>query len=165
MHPASAQTHDGPTPDHRIEGVRVGKIVFVDSQGIVHVDFKGNGAGPLPAKLSGAMQTRLRKQGVSAFAQVLLLFEEGEPHRPVVFDVVVGAVGAMEEIAIQMADDQDVTVDGKSITFDAREQIVLRCGKSSITLTRAGKVLIRGAYLLNRSSGVNRIKGGSVQIN
>ena len=30
---------------------------------------------------------------------------------------------------------------------------------------RAGKVLIRGAYLLSRSSGVNRIKGGSVQIN
>ena len=41
----------------------------------------------------------------------------------------------------------------------------LRCGKASITLTRAGKVLIRGAYLLSRSSGVNRIKGGSVQIN
>ena len=28
-----------------------------------------------------------------------------------------------------------------------------------------GKVLIRGTYLLSRSSGVNRIKGGSVQIN
>jgi hypothetical protein len=56
-------------------------------------------------------------------------------------------------------------IDGKRVTFDAREEIVLRCGKASITLTKAGKVLIRGAYLLNRSSGVNRIKGGSVQIN
>ncbi|MEP7119602.1 MAG: hypothetical protein ABJE95_01785, partial [Byssovorax sp.] len=36
---------------------------------------------------------------------------------------------------------------------------------SSITLTRAGKILIRGAYVLTRSSGVNRIQGGSVQIN
>ena len=35
----------------------------------------------------------------------------------------------------------------------------------NIMLTRAGKVLIRGAYLLSRSSGANRIKGGSVQIN
>jgi hypothetical protein len=34
-----------------------------------------------------------------------------------------------------------------------------------LTLTHAGKVLIRGAYVLSRSSGVNRIKGGSVQIN
>ena len=47
----------------------------------------------------------------------------------------------------------------------AEREIELRCGKSSLVLTRAGKVLIRGAYLLSRSSGVNRIKGGSVQIN
>ena len=47
----------------------------------------------------------------------------------------------------------------------AEHEIVLRCGKASLTLTRAGKVLIRGTYLLSRSSGVNRIKGGSVQIN
>ena len=59
----------------------------------------------------------------------------------------------------------DVTVDGKRVSFNAEEEIVLRCGKASITLTKAGKVIIRGAYLLNRSSGVNRIKGGSVQIN
>jgi hypothetical protein len=32
-------------------------------------------------------------------------------------------------------------------------------------LTSAGKVMIQGAYLSNRSSGVLRIKGGSVQIN
>ena len=41
---------------------------------------------------------------------------------------------------------------------------MLRCGKASITLTKAGKVLIEGTYLLNRSSGVNRIKGGSAPI-
>ena len=31
--------------------------------------------------------------------------------------------------------------------------------------TKAGKVILGGAYVLSRSSGVNRIKGGSVQIN
>ena len=48
---------------------------------------------------------------------------------------------------------------------DAREQLVLRCGKARITLTSAGKVLIEGAYISSRSTGVNRIKGGSVQLN
>jgi hypothetical protein len=47
----------------------------------------------------------------------------------------------------------------------AAEELVLRCGDASITLTRAGKIILRGTYLLSRSSGVNRIKGGSVQIN
>jgi hypothetical protein len=59
----------------------------------------------------------------------------------------------------------DVELNGKRLELTAEDEIVLRCGNASITLTRAGKVLIRGAYLLSRSSGVNRIKGGSVQIN
>jgi Domain of unknown function (DUF6484) len=59
----------------------------------------------------------------------------------------------------------EVERDGEQLVLTAEREIVLRCGKASLTLTRAGKVLIRGAYLLSRSSGVNRIKGGSVQIN
>jgi hypothetical protein len=59
----------------------------------------------------------------------------------------------------------EAVVDGEMVNIEGKEQIVLKCGKASITLTRSGKILIRGAYLLNRSSGVNRIKGGSVQIN
>jgi hypothetical protein len=42
---------------------------------------------------------------------------------------------------------------------------VLQCGKASITLTKAGKVLIQGSYVSSRSTGVNRVKGGSVQLN
>jgi hypothetical protein len=42
---------------------------------------------------------------------------------------------------------------------------VLKCGNASITLTKAGKILVEGTYVSNRSSGVMRIKGGSVQIN
>ena len=59
----------------------------------------------------------------------------------------------------------NVELNGEHLELTAKEEIVLRCGKSSITLTQAGKVIIRGEYLLSRSSGVNRIKGGSVQIN
>lgn len=47
----------------------------------------------------------------------------------------------------------------------AAKQLTLRCGKSSITLTAAGKIIIRGKYIVSRSSGVHRIKSGSVQIN
>lgn len=57
------------------------------------------------------------------------------------------------------------TLDGEQLILTAQNELVLRCGKASLTLTRAGKILIRGTYLLSRSSGVNRVKGGSVQIN
>ena len=59
----------------------------------------------------------------------------------------------------------EAKVDGRRVEFTAEQEIVFRCGKASIILTRAGKVLIEGEYVLTRSSGVNRIKGGSVQIN
>jgi uncharacterized protein (DUF2345 family) len=58
-----------------------------------------------------------------------------------------------------------IEMDGNRVEVAAKKEIVLRCGEASLTLTSAGKVLLRGTYILSRSSGVNSIKGGSVQIN
>lgn len=55
--------------------------------------------------------------------------------------------------------------DSEHRVVEGRESVTLRCGKASITLTKAGKVLIEGEYVLSRSRGANRIRGGSVQIN
>lgn len=60
---------------------------------------------------------------------------------------------------------EDIVIDGKRIVIEGKQEIVFKCGESSITLTKAGKILIRGKYLLSRSTGVNRILGGSVQVN
>jgi uncharacterized protein (DUF2345 family) len=59
----------------------------------------------------------------------------------------------------------DEAVGQDELEFTAQKQITLRCGESSITLTAAGKIIIRGKYIVSRSSGVQRIKGGAVQIN
>jgi len=53
----------------------------------------------------------------------------------------------------------------QELILTAKDQLTLRCGESSITLTAAGKIILRGKYIVSRSSGVQRIKGGSVQIN
>jgi hypothetical protein len=74
-------------------------------------------------------------------------------------------MGIVEDRGAKRRQPVELRLDKQKFVFTAEQEIVLRCGKASITLTRAGKVLIRGAYILNRSSGVNRIKGGSVQIN
>ena len=152
----------------RIEGVRVGKIVSLDESGQVLVDFPGNTQGPIAARLTSSIKPKLLNQTASADKEVLLAFEDNNPGLPIIMDTLYSLVDEITNtptIALETERPTDVTIDGKRVTFDAKEEIVLRCGKASITLTKAGKVLIRGAYLLNRSSGVNRIKGGSVQIN
>ena len=94
--------------------------------------------------------------------KVVLMFEAGDPAKPIVMGVLREGEGSpLDEKPNQV----EVDADGERMIVTAREQVVLRCGKASITLTRAGKVLIQGSYVLSRSSGVNRIKGGSIQLN
>ena len=59
----------------------------------------------------------------------------------------------------------EALVDGKRVTIEAQDEIVLRCGQASITLRRNGRIVVRGTYVETRARGINRIKGGAVQIN
>jgi hypothetical protein len=94
--------------------------------------------------------------------RVALMLEEGIVNRPIVMGVLRGEEAwPAEECPTQV----EVVADGERLIVSAREQLVLRCGKASITLTKAGKVLIQGAYVFSRSTGANRIKGGSVELN
>jgi hypothetical protein len=149
-----------------LEGIKTGKIVKIDRQGVVFIDFQGNTQGPIRARVTAAAADSITRRTDGCDVTVMIAFEDNDMQRPMVIDVIHDRIessyGAMTAHRNEL---DEVKIDGRTVTFDAKKEIVLRCGKSSITLTRAGKVLIRGGYLLNRSSGVNRIKGGSVQIN
>jgi len=113
---------------------------------------------PGAAALRARATVDLRPDQVGA--AVALLFENGDPTRPIV-------VGSFKRAAALAADDAsiDVTVDEQRLIVSASTQIVLRCGKASIVLTSAGKIILRGTYITSESTGVHRIRGGSVQIN
>lgn len=152
----------------KISGIRIGHIHGFNEEGQLLVEFPGNIAGPLPARFAESLKQKLQQRSRPADEKVLIVFEDDDPCLPIIIDIICDDIEMPEktnDIALRIAETDDVYVDGQRVTFEAREQIELRCGKASITLTRTGKVLIRGAYLLSRSSGVNRIKGGSVQLN
>jgi hypothetical protein len=93
---------------------------------------------------------------------VVLMFERGDATRPLVMGVVrQPGVWPLPALPGQV----EVDVDGERMLVTAKDQLVLRCGAASITLTRAGKVLIAGSYVLSRSSGLNQIDGASVHLN
>lgn len=51
------------------------------------------------------------------------------------------------------------------ILLNASEKIELHCGKSTLTMEKDGRIIVRGANITTRAKGTNKIKGGSVQIN
>jgi hypothetical protein len=138
----------------------VGRLVEVNSVRRAMVDFPDNPAGATLVEARSLVPLRAKDRG----AEVLLAFEGGEATKPII-------VGTLPNENADVLQDNhqpamfDAVVDGETLTLTARSEIVIRCGKASITLTKAGKLLIQGEYVVSRSAGVNKIRGGSVQIN
>lgn len=121
--------------------------------------------------------------------QVALMFTQGADSKPIIMGLIysplqqvleniIANTGSKNEIdelvfteplasgaEVPKSIENSVYVDGKQLVLEGHEEIVLRCGEASITLNKNGKISIRGKYLLSRATGVNRILGGSVQVN
>jgi hypothetical protein len=168
--PANSATDEAPTIDllapllqarlqaPRITGMVVGELLAIAGDGLVPlVRFPGQDGS---AAIAAGSTVDL--QGHHIGQPVTLMFDQGDPAKPIVMGVLRGAAGwPLPQAPATVTVDED----GERLIVSAREQLVLRCGKASITLTSAGKVLIEGSYILSKSSGVNRVKGGSVQLN
>lgn len=145
--------HHTPAAATRLDGVVIGVLLDVPQAASPVVAFAGC---PSETGIAATTTTALSREDIGA--QVALMFVAGDPTQPLV-------IGRIQRLPQAAAPAAIAHLDGERLEFSAEREIVLRCGKASITLTREGKVLIKGAYLSSRSSGVNRIKGGSVQIN
>ena len=147
--------------------VRVGRIVDLNEKGQAVVDYPGNVLGPLVARSTMAVAEG-RSDLDPRDRPVLLLFEDGDPALP----IVVGFIGEKllhpdDEKELVIPDDplKEIALDGETLVFDAKKEIVLRCGKGSITLRADGKIVVKGTQLISRASGANKIKGARVNIN
>ena len=151
---ASPDAAQGVSP---LDGVVIGVLMGFDDSGAPLVVFPGN-----PVEQAVPARTTASLEYDHIGADVALMFEQGDPARPLVMGRIL-----RPEVALAPPGPQrfQATVDDQRVGLRAEREIVLSCGKASITLTRAGKILLRGTYLLSRSTGVNKIKGGSVQLN
>jgi hypothetical protein len=147
-----------PAPATRPAEVVIGRIVGIGADGAPLVDFLENPAGePVPA-----MATAHYDVG-SAGRDVALMFISGDPARPLAIGVV--AQGSGKDAVDRTTAAAEPDEPPECLTLAATREIVMQCGRASIVLTRAGKILIRGAYLSLRSAGMQRITGASVHIN
>lgn len=177
-----------PFPAHRapvepaFAPAQVARLAGTDSHGSPLIQLTP-GAVPLRARvaLSGPLAL---DAAVTARAQVVVIFEEGDLTRPIVVACLEPAVsqsGAHPPVCLHAVPPappedapaareaapltMDAEIDGRRVQLMAQDELVLRCGEASITLRRNGKVIVRGAHVETHASGTNRIKGGQVRIN
>lgn len=136
----------------------VGTLVGYSPERGSLVDFAGNPAGPVAARSLVALDEATLQAAVAQRQTVALVFERGDPGLPLI-------LGLVQPVMVRGAAPATARVDGKRVVITGEEEVELRCGEASIVLTRCGKLMIRGACVETRARGVNRIKGGSVQIN
>jgi hypothetical protein len=150
-----------PLSEPTIGGVVIGRVVALGPAGEPVVDFPGN---PSPGGVGARTTAELGPDAIGC--EVALMFEGMSARRPIVMGRMQRRTGreiALDPPAPALA--AEASADGERIVIAADKEIVLQCGRASITLTRAGKILIRGEYVVSRATGLNRLLGGSVQIN
>lgn len=140
--------------------LRIGRLAQVESDGSPLVLLPG-ARGPLPARTVVPLAAHHAGRDI-----LVAIAQSAEGGVPVVTGLLREPAPA---VAAPPASTQDppfeIEADGQRVVLEARQQLVLRCGAASVTLTREGKILLRGAYVSSRASGVHRIQGGSVEIN
>jgi hypothetical protein len=140
-------------PSGAIEGIVIGRLVGFDRSSRALVTFpEGDRGEPKPARSTVALGPS------DVGGEVALAFEGGSAAAPIV-------IGRIHGRQVEEAAAPKIRVGRDWIDLSADREVTIRCGKASITLSRDGTVVVRGTRLLSRASGVNRIRGGSVQIN
>ncbi|RWO22008.1 DUF6484 domain-containing protein [Mesorhizobium sp.] len=135
----------------RIEGVVIG-IFLGFGEDAPLVVFPGN---PRETAIPARSLAELASDMIGA--EVALLFQDGDPGRPLI-------VGRIVEPA-RRASTPQIVRDGDRVRITGDERIELRCGKATIIMEKDGRITIRGTYLTSHASAANRIRGGSVNLN
>ena len=150
-----------PQPDPSTPPVlRIGILISVNDAGEGYVDFPGNVLGPRKASWAINISLGQAQKHAHDVTPVVLLLEDSEPLRPVIVGVVRDRLPS-EELARPV----QVTREDQRLVLEAEGELVLRCGNSSVTLRKDGKIVVRGTDVTSRASGTNKIKGASIRLN
>jgi len=131
-----------------IPGVLVGRVTGVDDRGLPIVSTaKGERAA------AGVVWMRETPRWADCVGlRVVVAHLDEDESRPLVLGLLDAPPGPAAKVP-------------ETLKVESRRELVIECGKSKIALRADGRIEIRGGHLISRSSGPNKIKGGTVHIN
>ncbi len=152
-------------------GNKIAKIVQADNPATIMVQWGNN--PPQTARYLDTVDVKKIIGKESIGREVVISLIDNDPTQPMIMGVVANPIEEMVNMEItpentetsQSKSPAEIVRDDENITITAKNQITLKCGQGSITIQKDGKIVVKGTNLISRSSGLNRIKGGSVGIN
>jgi hypothetical protein len=139
-------------------GLVVGRLLALVEEGRTPLVTYAGQPGHAALKARSAVDLH----GAHVGQDVVLGFDLEDSTRPIVLGVLQGQPGwplpkAPGQVSIE--------ADGQRMVVTAQHELVLRCGKSSISLRSDGRVEIRGESVLTQAAAANRVRGGSIELN
>ena len=152
-------------PSARMTGATVGAIVAFE-HGEVRVTFAGT-PKPVAARILAPLDDATLNRAARERAEAVLLFEEGDPSRPLLIGLLRSAAPLLDALLAGPlpAEEKVARVDGTRVAIEGKDEVVLQCGKASLTLRRDGRVVLRGVNVVTQADQVHKIRGGKVQVN
>jgi hypothetical protein len=158
---------------NQFPGVVPASIEGVDTDGQPLISWEGS-PSPQPAYAVAWMGQPIDWSACRGL-RAIIAFESSDDSRPVILGLLdapppVELVSVPIEVEPAPAEDELVTSEDQAenpevLNIESEKELILQCGKAKIALRADGRVMIMGGYVLSRSTGVNKIKGGSVHIN
>lgn len=133
-----------------ITGEHESGVLLIEHESIGKEAVEARATTPIPENLSYPVDA-------------LCLFEQGDPSKPIVIGLLNPTVQISAKTSI--SDTNTLKLNGRKLDFSGYDQIKLECGKSSITLNKNGKIVLKGNDIISRAAHNNKIKGGSIALN
>jgi len=152
------KTNEPPHDAERLWDSREGYVAGTDGEGRPVVNFEGNAEGPRVALSTVPMAGAALAAAVTSRQRVQLRFQDGDTRRPII-------IGLSQEARQGAAPHPHRPGDGTLLeVLEHEDGVTLRVGKSSLRLMQDGRIFLKGTYVETCAEGLNRIKGGTVDI-
>lgn len=126
-------------------------------------------AAPCAARLTADVDRSELSHARNRGREVLVVFQDGDRGKPIIIGLMEEPLESLVNMETSVSETpghrQELRIDGKRLVIEADDEIELKCGQGSITIRKDGKIVVKGTNVLSRSSGPNRIKGGSISLN
>ena len=115
-------------------GATVGAIVAFE-HGEVRVTFAGT-PKPVAARILAPLDDATLERAAQERAEAVLLFEEGDPSRPLLIGLLRSAAPLLDALLAGPlpAEEKVARIDGTRVAIEGKDEVVLQCGKASLTL-------------------------------